>query len=59
MSVLAEKIAADDATYESSREAIDVVRELERRRVLAVRDASRLRDGDSHLQSLIESRRHV
>lgn len=59
MSALAEKIAEEDATYEGSREAIDVVRELERRRVLAVRDASRLRDGDRHLQSLIESRRHV
>lgn len=59
MSVLAEKIAADDATYGSSCEAIDVVRELEHRRALAKRDASRLRDGDSHLQSLIESRRHV
>lgn len=59
MSALAEKIAEEDATYEGSREAIDVVRELERRRVLAARDGSRLHDGDGYLQSLIELRRHV
>lgn len=60
MSALAEKIVNNKATYECSREALEVAEELERRRALATKDPSRLRDGDAHLQNLLKSRqRHV
>lgn len=59
MSALAEKLIASERSYNGSREAIEVVRELERRRSLAKKNPERLLDGDAHLEALLASRKHV
>lgn len=59
MQALAEKLISSDRSYGASREALEVVRELEHRRALAQKDPSRLRDGTAHLQALLSSRHHV
>lgn len=56
MTPLAETILNDEQTYSGSIDAIETVRELERRQEMVEAGKSKLIDGDEHLSSILSSR---